>query len=290
MFSRTYVDALTALLNTALLLILFRYRNKSMNILLLLLPLLMVLTRETAFVFLPLLVTTLIVLHHIKGDRSLRMATLLMFCGWIIGLLTYYSYIAMSEGNSYSDFQPHIPTPIESYRAVMTVLSSILPWEITAHDVASYLSFVKLPVIATNEITIILRVAINLIAFAILLPIFFVLKRFNSLDSTVKYQFILGLFIAVGLLFLKGDIDFFRHTAYLLPVMPYMVGQGLKELRSKNKYLCNFVIFSFLIQFVLYLLRTIRLFQSGYSFDACDYLIDRPTISSIPYFYETACQ
>jgi len=133
-------------------------------------------------------------------------------------------------------------------------------------------------------------VAINLIAFAILLPIFFVLKRFNSLDSTVKYQFILGLFIAVGLLFLKGDIDFFRHTAYLLPVMPYMVGQGLKELRSKNKYLCNFVIFSFLIQFVLYLLRTIRLFQSGYSFDACDYLIDRPTISSIPYFYETACQ
>lgn len=290
LFSRTYVDALTALLNTALLLILFRNRNKSMNILLLLLPLLMVLTRETAFVFLPLLVTTLIVLHHIKGDRSLRMATLLMFCGWIIGLLTYYSYIAMSEGNSYSDFQPHIPTPIESYRAVMTVLSSILPWEITAHDVASYLSFVKLPVIATNEITIILRVAINLIAFAILLPIFFVLKRFNSLDSTVKYQFILGLFIAVGLLFLKGDIDFFRHTAYLLPVMPYMVGQGLKELRSKNKYLCNFVIFSFLIQFVLYLLRTIRLFQSGYSFDACDYLIDRPTISSIPYFYETACQ
>jgi len=83
------------------------------------------LTRES-FVILPLfLVGISLIMPEFKKKNLL-----IVFGGWIVGLASWQLYVIMSEGTSYSDFQPHIPTLGEVYRAFMTVVTPILPWEI----------------------------------------------------------------------------------------------------------------------------------------------------------------
>jgi len=249
-------------------------------------PVLLVLTRETALAF-PVFLFLLLFFSYAMNNKS---RFLLILGGWVVGVFAYYVYIMVSGGFPYSDFEPHVPGLYEVYRAVMTVLSPILPWEVYVKDVASYLSFLKLPSTILSSLTIILQVLLHIFALTLILPILFAFKRFSGVNKVVKAQLFFGLFMASGLLFLKGDVDFFRHTAYLLPIVPFLVEVGVDELRKWKRYATYPVMFSYIILFILYFARTVRLFQSGYEFDPCDYLLRRPSISSIPYFYNAACE
>jgi len=122
------VGALTATLMTTLLIVLMKINKESgihHKTLLFFIPLLLMLTRES-FVILPLfLVGISLIMPEFKKKNLL-----IVFGGWIVGLASWQLYVIMSEGTSYSDFQPHIPTLGEVYRAFMTVVTPILPWEI----------------------------------------------------------------------------------------------------------------------------------------------------------------
>jgi hypothetical protein len=102
-------------------------------------------------------------------------------------------------------------------------------------------------------------------------------------------QVIFGIAAAGGLLFLKGDIDFFRHLAYLLPATPLLIEVGIKNIQRYTRVGATMIKISFILMLILYFARTVRLFASGYQFDACQYLLKRQEISTVQYFYETAC-
>jgi hypothetical protein len=282
LFTRTYVDTLTATLMTALLLTLTNIarQNKPLHrIFLFVIPLLIVLARESA-VALPLFLIILLMTSSELKNTNLLIA----FLGYILGLVSWQFYVSLSGGASYSDFQPHIPTAIEAYRALMTTITPILPWEIQPQDILAY---VNIPFIGSLHPLIVLSVhLLGILAFITLL---FSLVYFKHVNKLVLSQIIFGLVVAAGLLFLKGDIDFFRHLAFLIPTIPLLVGKGLEEIRTWNKWVSFLIKTAYVLLFVLYFARTVRLYMAGYSFDPCQYLLKRPEISSIAYFYETAC-
>ena len=133
LFSRTYVDTLTTTLLTALLIVLSRIdrpNGRYNKLLLFIISLLIVLTRESS-VILPLLI---IITFLIAPELRKRKFFILMV-GWIIGVVSWQLYVNISGGISYSDFQPHTPTIEEIYRAVITTITPILPWEVHPEDI-----------------------------------------------------------------------------------------------------------------------------------------------------------
>jgi|GEM_PF-1428098 len=285
LFSRTYVDTLTATLMTALLIVLMKInkRNKKSGIhhktLLFFIPLLLMLTRES-FVILPLfLIGVSLIMPEFKKKNLL-----IVFCGWVVGLASWQLYVIMSRGTSYSDFQPHIPTLGEVYRAFMTAVTPILPWEIHPEDIQAYLNMNL-----GNPFTFLVIAVLHLLGLLGVLPLIASLIRFKQINKLILWQAVFGLLISAGLLILKGDIDFFRHLAYFIPVIPLLIEVGLREIQEHIRLTANLIRLSYILMFMLYLARTIRLYTSGYHFDPCQYLLKRPEISSIPYFYETAC-
>jgi len=285
LFSRTYVDTLTTVLITALLIVLMKI-SKEDRILhktpLFFIPLLLMLTRESSITLPLFLIGISLVIPEFRKKNLL-----IIFGGWIAGLVSWQLYIVMSGGISYSDFQPHIPTFEEVYRAFMTAITPILPWEVRSGDIQAYLninlgnSFTPLVIAALHFL--------GLLGVLGVLPLIASLIRFKYMNKLILWQAIFGLLMSAGLLILKGDIDFFRHLAYLIPVTSLLIEMGLKELQKHSRLTANLVRLSYIIMFTLYLARTIRLYASGYHFDPCQYLLKRPEISSIPYFYETAC-
>ncbi len=282
LFSRTYVDTLTTTLLTALLIVLSRIdrpNGRYNKLFLFTISLLIVLTRESS-VILPLLI---IITFLIAPELRKRNFFILMV-GWIVGVVIWQLYVNISGGISYSDFQPHTPTIEEIYRAVITTITPILPWEVHPEDVQAYLG-----VSFANSITYLIILTLYLLGFLIGLPIILSLIHFKNLSKIVQGQVVFGLLVSAGLLILKGDIDFFRHLAYFQPVIPLLVEVGLREIREHSKPTAHLVELSYIVMFTLYLARTLRLYTSGYYFDPCQYLIKRPEISSITYFYQTAC-
>lgn len=282
LFTRTYVDTLTTTLLTALLIVLSRIdrpNRKYNNLLLFIIPLLIVLTRESS-VILPLL----IIITFLIAPELRKRNFFILIVGWIVGVVSWQLYVNISGGISYSDFQPHTPTIEEIYRAVMTTITPILPWEVHPEDIQAYLG-----VSFGNSITYLIILTLHLLGFLIGLPIILSLIHFKKLSRIVQGQAVFGLLASVGLLILKGDIDFFRHLAYFQPVIPLLVEVGLREIREHSKLTAHLVKLSYIVMFTLYLARTLRLYTSGYYFDPCQYLIKRPEISSITYFYQTAC-
>jgi len=282
LFSRTYVDTLTAVLITALLIVLMKI-SKEDRILhktpLFFIPLLLMLTRESSITLPLFLVGISLVIPEFRKKNLL-----IIFGGWIAGLVSWQLYIVMSGGISYSDFQPHIPTFKEVYRAFMTAITPILPWEIRSGDIQAYLN-----INLGNSFTPLVIAALHFLGLLRVLPLIASLIRFKQMNKLILWQAIFGLLMSAGLLILKGDIDFFRHLAYLMPVIPLLIEMGLKELQKHSRLTANLVRLSYIIMFTLYLARTIRLYASGYHFDPCQYLFKRSEISSMPYFYETAC-
>jgi len=169
----------------------------------------------------------------------------------------------------------------------MTAITPILPWEVRSGDIQAYLN-----INLGNSFTPLVIAALyflGLLGVLGVLPLIASLIRFKYMNKLILWQAIFGLLMSAGLLILKGDIDFFRHLAYLIPVTSLLIEMGLKELQKHSRLTANLVRLSYIIMFTLYLARTIRLYTSGYHFDPCQYLLKRPEISSIPYFYETAC-
>lgn len=282
LFSRTYVDTLTAVLMTALLIVLMKISKENRichKTPLFFIPLLLMLTRES-FVILPLFLVGIFLIMPEFRKKDL----LIIFSGWIVGLVSWQLYVMMSGGISYSDFQPHIPTLGEMYRAFMTAISSILPWEIRSGDIQAYLN-----INLGNSFTLLIITALHFLGLLGILPLIISLIHFKQINKLVLWQAVFGLLMSAGLLILKGDIDFFRHLAYLIPVIPLLIEMGLGGIQKHSKLTANLIRASYVLMFTLYLARTIRLYTSGYYFDPCQYLLRRPEISSIPYFYETAC-
>lgn len=244
-------------------------------------PLLLILARESAIILPLLLITTSIVTRNFKDKDSL-----IVLLGWLTGLLIYQVYISLSNGVSYSDFQPHIPTPSEIYRSIMNVLTPILPWEVSHEDLQTY---VNLHITTTLTLSSVIIVIIHVLAIIIAIPIALSLTRINDFHRVIIGWSIFGFLAAIGLLFLKGDIDFFRHLSYLLPIVSLLIEKGLAEIEKNYKIGALFIKMSYVLLFALYFIRTIRLYNSGYAFDACEYVLKRTELSSVEIFYETAC-
>lgn len=284
LFSRTYVDTLTAVLYSILLFVLLKDRPTGgpSKLFLFLVPALLVLVRETSFSF-PIFLITLG--FYIKSIR--RKSLMLMFFGWIAGLSMYVTYLILSAGNAYSDFQLHVPSFDEAYRALIIGLTPILPWEVSEQDFQFYLPFD----VSQNFTWLLLFFAkglTHLFVFVNLVLVSIGVRYFSTYD-VVRAQLVFGSFIAVGLLFLKGPIDFYRHLSFLLPIIPVMTSVGMWRLKSWNRTVAVLFITLSLLAFVLFFLRQVRSFISGYEFDACEYLLKRPEISGISFFHDTAC-
>lgn len=283
LFSRTYVDSLTAILSATLLLALIRVEGKNNQhyvALLFLTPLLLMLTRESAMV-LPLLLLIILLITRDLRDRKL----LIVFLGWIAGFFIYSVYISLSGGVPYSDFQPHIPSLLEVYGAVMRVLTPILPWEVKPEDLQAYLHLSAY----VDWLTLIVVVAIHVLAAIVFIPVALSLTRVRGLHKVIVGWLIFGFFASAGLLFLKGAIDFFRHLSYLLPIIPLLIERGYEGVGEYSRVGARFIKIALILLFGLYFVRTVRLYASGYAFDACEYLLKRPVISSVDFFRETAC-
>ncbi|MEM3014973.1 MAG: hypothetical protein QXN91_04825 [Nitrososphaerota archaeon] len=283
LFSRTYVDTLTALLSSLLLLVLLKDSKEGLSkLFLFLVPVLLVLVRETSLSF-PIFLLTL--LFYVKSFR--RKLLVLMFLGWIAGLSIYVTYLILSGGNAYSDFQPHIPTPDEVYRSIIIGFTPILPWEVSERDIQSYLPFD----VSQNVIFVILFLLKGLTNFFAFVNLILALIgiRYLSNCGAVKAQLVFGSFITVSLLFLKGYIDFYRHLSFLLPIIPGMTSVGIQKLMSRNRTLAVLLISLLLSAFMLFFFRQVRSFLQGQAFDACEYLSKRPEISGISFFKDTAC-
>ena len=283
LFSRTYVDSLTATLSTLMLIALIKANtnsSKHYSILLFLTPMLLILTRESSSA-LPLL---LLIIYLIKPEfRNKKLLT--PFFGWITGLIIWQLYVKMSGGLSYSDFQPHLPTLEEFYRAAITTLTPILPWEIRSEDLQAYF----IPTTYAPLITNLAVIIVILLGLTSLIPMITSLIHYKQVDRLILGQVIFGIAAAGGLLFLKGDIDFFRHLAYLLTATPLLIEVGIKNIQRHTRVGATMIKISFILMLILYFARTVRLFASGYQFDACQYLLKRQEISTVQYFYETAC-
>ena len=286
LFSRTYVDGLTAVISAALILaILWRDKPSRLpKLLLFLCPLLMVLVRETAMLF-PLFLAILLLFRRRVG-RDLG----LMAAGWLIGMLLYGMFIKASSGAVYSDFQPHLPSHSEIYAAAMNILTPILPWEIHQEDIISYLPLQIADQSLIGLMTVAIRAIVNILSIFILVPIVFFFRRWRDIDHVMKSQLIFGFLMIGGVLFVKGYIDFFRHTCYLLAVAAPVVEMGLHEVERGSKVVAHIIRGAYVILFLLWGMRVVRLFLSGYSFDTCSYLLKRPEIASKWFFYETACK
>jgi len=279
LFSRTYVDTLTVTLMTALLIKLIKVNGKGLNgILLFSIPLLLMLTRESSLVF-PLF---LIIISFMQPEFKSK-NLLIMFFGWITGFISWQAYVNMSGGVFYSDFEPHIPTFREMYQALMTAITPVLPWEITSGDIQAYIN-----INPGDLLMFLIFIGVHIVGFMGAAPIVISLIRFKT-NKLILAQAFFGLITAAGLLLMKGDIDFFRHLAYLIPVIPLLIETGLRQIAEYSKLAANLIRASYVIMFTLFLARTVRLYTSGYSFDPCQYLLKRPSIASVPYFYETAC-
>ena len=279
LFSRTYVDSLTVVLMTVLLIKLIKLNEKGLNTMMLFfIPLLLMLTRESFLIF-PLFLIIILFLRLEFNYKNL----LIMFFGWIAGFISWQSYVNMSEGMSYSDFQPHIPTFIEIYRSFMTAVTPILPWEISQEDIAAYLT-----IDLGDLLTFITISVVHITGFMGVFPIIISLVRLK-MNKFILAQTFFGVIVAAGLLLMKGDVDFFRHLAYLLPVIPVLIEIGLRKIAEYSKLAANLIRASYVIMFTLFLARTVRLYTSGYSFDPCQYLLKGNGIASFSYFYETAC-
>ena len=283
LFSRTYVDSLTVILSTTLLTALIKAKTESdkyYKILLFSTPLLLMLTRESS-VALPFLLLIIFLMERNFKDKNL----LIVFLGWVAGFSIYHLYITLSGGVYYSDFQLHIPSLEEIYRALMTVSTPVLPWEISPQDLQAYLHISKY----IDRLTLIIRLTIHLLAVMVLVPLILSLTRIRDFHKVIVGWFIFGLLISLGLLFLKGDIDFFRHLSYLIPAIPLLIEHGLVKVEKYSRIGALFIKISYTLLFTLYFVRTIRLYTSGYVFDSCQYLLKRPEISSVDFFYKTAC-
>ncbi|MCS7146075.1 MAG: hypothetical protein NZ938_05240, partial [Aigarchaeota archaeon] len=280
LFSRTYVDSLTALLSTCLLYSLVKHNSVSRlkKALFLASPALLVLTRETALI-LPLLFALFAL--YVKETRWRTISVLLI--SWATGLMAYLVYVLSSGGSTYADFQPHVPSLAEAYRALMWIFTPILPWEIRVSDVESYLSYI-FPTKNTGLslfLTTLMGTFSYVIAVVFMIPLLLAVRRLKDLSGHFKAQLVFGALAALGLLFLKGDIDYYRHLAYILPVMPSIASIGIQELRRKNKPLATLFTIVAIAAFALYIARTARSHLAGYEFDTCEYLSKRPEISGI---------
>ena len=186
LFSRTYVDSLTATLSTLMLIALIKANtnsSKHYSILLFLTPMLLILTRESSSA-LPLL---LLIIYLIKPEfRNKKLLTL--FFGWITGLIIWQLYVKMSGGLSYSDFQPHLPTLEEFYRAAITTLTPILPWEIRSEDLQAYF----IPTTYAPLITNLAVIIVILLGLTSLIPMITSLIHFKQVDRLILGQVILA--------------------------------------------------------------------------------------------------
>ena len=284
LYSRTYVDTLTAILSTLMLITLIKTKTNSSklyDILLFLLPMLLVLTRESAL-GLPLL---LLLIFLIEPEfRNKKILTPLF--GWIIGVIIWQLYVSMSEGKAYSDVYLHLPTKEELYNAIMTTLTPILPWEVHPDDLQAYL----VPANFAAPMTILIGIVVILFGFTGLVPLLVSLINYKLVDRLILVQVIFGITIAGGLLFLKGNVDFFRHLAYFLPVAPLLIELGINVIQKRTRIGVIMIKLSFVIMLTLYFVRTVRLFSSGYQSDPChDYILKRQDLLTVRYFYETAC-
>jgi len=285
LFSRTYVDSLNVLLFTILLIFLLRFKdkNKLNAIFLFTMPLLIILTRESAIAF-PVFVTLFLLFN--KSVYYSKKVAIMMISGWIVGLLLYYFYIASSFGNGYSDFQLHLPEFLEYYRAIMWFSTPVLPWEVTRSDLEQYLKAIGMYPSIVDAIYVVLYIYLHFAAFLLLLPL--IVAIFNCpLNNTIKAQVFFGLIMSGGLLFLKGDLDFYRHTSYLLPTVPGLFNLGLYKLGPKIQLTVKILLISL---FVLWVMRQVRLGLIGSSFNACLYVLKRPEISSLEFFLKAACE
>jgi len=202
-------------------------------------------------------------------------------------MLIYYFYVAISKGNTYSDFQLHLPALPEYYRAIMWFSTPILPWEVTQSDLESYLILLGIHPQLVGVIYNILYTYIHLAAALCLLPLLIAIIAIGRLNNTIKTQIIFGILMSSGLLFLKGDIDFYRHTAYLLPVVPGLINNGLDMLGRKTQVLIKIILISL---FILWGMRQIRLQFLGSNFDVCSYVMKRHEINSLEFFVKAACK
>jgi len=175
LFSRTYVDTLTTTLMTSLLII-FMKINKENRVhhkaLLFSIPLLLMLARES-FVALPLFLIIIFLIVPELGKKDL----LIVFTGWVVGVVSWQVYVVTSGGVSYSDFQPHILTLEETYRAFMTAITPILPWEIRSEDIQAYLN-----ISLVDPFTLLVIIVLHFLGLLAVLPLIISLAHFKQIN------------------------------------------------------------------------------------------------------------
>jgi hypothetical protein len=255
--------------------------TKQYDISLFLLPMLLVLTRESALALPLLLLITFLIKPEFRNKKILT-----PLFGWIIGVIIWQLYVGMSEGKAYSVPRPHLPTLEELYKAIITTLTPILPWEVRPDDFQAYFIPANFAAPMTNFVGIV----VILFGFTGLIPLLMSLINYKLVDRLILGQVIFGITIAGGLLSLLGNVDFFRNLAYFLPVVPILIELGINVIQKRTRIGVIMIKMSFVIMLTLYFVRTVRLFSSGYQSDPChDYILKRQDLLTVRYFYETAC-
>jgi len=135
-------------------------------------PVLLILARES-FAALPLFLIIIFLIVPELEKKNL----LLVFAGWVVGLVSWQVYVIASGGVSYSDFQPHIPTLEETYRAFMTAITPILPWEIRSEDIQAYLN-----ISLVDPFTPLVIIVLHFLGLLAVLPLIISLAHFKQIN------------------------------------------------------------------------------------------------------------
>ena len=103
---------------------------------------------------------------------------LVVSAGWVTGVVGWQLYVIASRGVSYSDLQPHIPTLGETYRAFMTAITPILPWEIRSEDIQAYLN---ISLVDTFTLLVII-IVLHFLGLLAVLPLIISLTHFKQIN------------------------------------------------------------------------------------------------------------
>jgi len=102
---------------------------------------------------------------------------LVVSAGWVTGVVGWQLYVIASRGVSYSDLQPHIPTLGETYRAFMTAITPILPWEIRSEDIQAYLN-----ISLVDPFTPLVIIVLHFLGLLAVLPLIISLAHFKQIN------------------------------------------------------------------------------------------------------------
>ena len=277
LMTRTYVNSLTLLLLSLLLLATFSLFTDmealtSGTCMLIIgaiatLSFMLVITRES-MLMLPLLAITpwiFLCRENLRIKRTLILFSTALVGGWLFGYLAYSAYISLSGLAPYSEFEWRKLSLWEVYVAFAYTYGSVIPWEVKPADICSYLFFLEIPDSVVIYITLLLRILI--VALQVLVSIPFIIglyKAFKSINLDIYHEIsvsytVFSFLIIGGLFIVKRPGDFFKYFCYILPLSNYFISLGFNTIKEHSSTLYKLCALSYIVMLSLWTLRTLRL-------------------------------